>query len=433
MRSERGAPAGESRSPAPLLRAGGPPQAGRDRRRRPALGRAAAAHRHLPRPVPPLRGRRPRGPARGAAAGDRGDLAAPHDRGPLRGAARRAAGRLGVRLPRPVVPRRAAGPHPRRRRARAARHRPGRARTRRPRRLPRCGPARRRPGRARRPARPRPRGAAGAGLRHLHLGYHGQAEGRARRAPRRGQPDPVRRRRVRARAGGPRGPGLFARVRLLGRGGVDGVGVRRHGGGDGRRDGPARPRPRAVAAARTDHRALPAADPAAGDRVRGPAPGAARPAPALCRRGGASRRRRRALGPGPPDGQRLRAHRVHGDLPARGRRAGKAGRHRQTGAGYAGVGPRRTARARRAGGEGRAVHERCRARARVPRQAGIDGGEVPAAPAARAAVPHGRPRARRSGRHPLLPRPHRLPGQAARLPDRAGGHRGVPGPVPRRA
>ncbi len=79
----------------------------------------------------------------------------------------------------------------------------------------------------------------------------------------------------------------------------------------------------------------------------------------------------------------------------------------------------------------RAAHRRRPARPRLPGPARPDGGEVRAGPAGRAvgrfgspALPHGRPGAHPARRRRRVPRPHRPPGEAARLAHRAGGDRG---------
>ena len=129
-----------------------------------------------------------------------------------------------------------------------------------------------------------------------------------------------------------RRPVLLAGLRFVPGGDLAGVRRGRDARAAGRRDRPPGAGPGAVAAAGTDHRALPAADAAADDGLRGPAARAAGPAAAVRRRRGAARRSGGPLGRRTLDGERLRADRVHGHRGPRPRAAGRAGHDRPAGA-----------------------------------------------------------------------------------------------------
>ena len=149
-------------------------------------------------------------------------------------------------------------------------------------------------------------------------GTHRPAQGRDDRAPGRREPGRRRRAGIRPRPRRPGGTGVFAGLRLLGRGDLDGAGHRRHRG----RRWTTRPRGWArtwcpgcaTSASRCSARRRPCCvPPAARIRARncrtcGCSTSAARPLP---------RRRRRAVGARPPHGQRLRPDGVHGHVHAR--------------------------------------------------------------------------------------------------------------------
>ena len=187
---------------------------------------------HLRRPRPP---REPaRGPAPAARGGDRRHRRHPARtlRRDLRRHPRRAQGGRGLRHARPVLPRRPGRVHRRGLRLRVPPDLlgPGRAGQRPGLRGAGRRPARRRvPAAARHPAGGRRR-ALLAGLRHLHLGLHRQAQGcgdlprQHRELPAGGHPD------LRGDRAGPRVPGDVDQLRLPPGGDLAGVGGRRGAG-----------------------------------------------------------------------------------------------------------------------------------------------------------------------------------------------------------
>ncbi len=120
---------------------------------------------------------------------------------------------------------------------------------------------------------------------------------------------------------------------------------------------------------------------------------------------------------------------------------GGHGAHRPADRQPADPSPRPSAAGRCRRGSRRAAHRRRGRRPRLPEPPGADGREVrprsfvemEAGASREPPLPHGRPRAPPAGRRDRVPGPHRPPGQAARLPHRAGRDRGRPAPPPRGA
>jgi hypothetical protein len=396
------------------------------RRREPQLRRARRP-REPARP-PPGRARRHAGLARG-----RGDGALPRARDR---ALRDAQGGRRLRAHRSVVPRGACGLLPRRRGAEGAAHagcrgaalaRPWRYDRRR-----RCGR-----GRSARPAHHAPRRLRGAdrrGVHDLHLGFDRAAEGR-RQHPRGHRQSPL------LDAGGVRAGGLrrgppedAVQLRCLGVGALLAAALRgAPRGGEARRpQGPELPR-QARRERGGDDDALRAVHAA---RV----PGAGRAAAAhlvaprdLLGRG--AHARPRGAPPHAPRGAAAQPVRAHGGCGRRDlvgcdahRRDGQRA-HRQTHREHAD--PHRRQRVPPAAHRGarRAVHRRRPARARLLETPRIDGGTLrqrPAGQRGRTPLQDGRSRPLAAERRDRIPRPHRLSGQAARLPHRARGDRGGP-------
>ena len=273
------------------------------------------------------------------------------------------------------------------------------------------------------------------GLRDLHVGLDGPAQGRGHRAPERVQPGELAshgvRTRGRRRHGEHRGRGL----RCLRVGDLVGAVQRRlpapgageHAGGCAGAAGVVVEA--AVEGELPDHAAGGDGVPTrAGQRGGAHGAGGRRPAEAA-----AAERAGR-----PAHREQLRPHRDDGggDVgdAARGRRDSA---HRTTGGQHAGLHPGRASPTGGGGRDGRALHRRRGRGAGLPEPTRADAGTIPRRSVQRsterAHVPHGRRWPMAGRRHDRVPGAQRLPGQDPRLPHRAGRDRSQAGDGERRA